>query len=116
MKMKKLMALVLVLGSATPDVKTFYAARRGVLSLTRLPHRVGGGALPSIELVDISRDAVGAGQGLLAQGGDIPRPVKGDGAGAGGTLIHRQYVLRHGEPSFHFRIFVVHYMMIRIIP
>ena len=58
---------VLVLGSATPDVKTFYAARRGVLSLTRLPHRVGGGALPSIELVDISRDAVGAGQGLLAQ-------------------------------------------------
>ena len=58
---------LLVLGSATPDVKTFYAARRGVLSLTRLPHRVGGGALPSIELVDISRDAVGAGQGLLAQ-------------------------------------------------
>ena len=32
------------------------------------------------------------------------------------ALIQRQYVLRHGEPSFHFRIFVVHCMMIRIIP
>lgn len=58
---------LLVFGSATPDVKTFYAAKQGIISLTRLPHRVGGGALPAIELVDISRDALeGAGQGLLA--------------------------------------------------
>lgn len=57
---------LLVLGSATPDVKTFHAAKQGVFSLTRLPNRVGGGTLPVIELVDISRDAVGAGQGLLA--------------------------------------------------
>ena len=45
---------LLVLGSATPDVKTFYAARQGALPLLRLPERVGGGELPPVQLVDIS--------------------------------------------------------------
>ena len=44
---------LLVLGSATPDVKTFYAARRGLFPLAVLPRRVGGGTLPGVELVDI---------------------------------------------------------------
>ncbi|MBQ9104523.1 MAG: primosomal protein N', partial [Mailhella sp.] len=44
---------LLVLGSATPDIKTFYAARQGAFPLARLTHRVGGGTLPEIELVDI---------------------------------------------------------------
>lgn len=44
---------VLVLGSATPDVKTFHAAREGRLPMAVLPGRVGGGALPDVELVDI---------------------------------------------------------------
>ena len=57
---------LLVFGSATPDVKTFYAAKQGELSLTCLPHRVGGSNLPAIELVDISRDAMNGGDGLLA--------------------------------------------------
>lgn len=48
---------LLVLGSATPDIKTFYAARQGTFPLARLPRRVGGGALPAIELVDIRESA-----------------------------------------------------------
>ncbi len=44
---------LLVLGSATPDVKTFYAASRGDIPVDRLPDRVGGGTLPEIRLVDI---------------------------------------------------------------
>ncbi len=44
---------LLVLGSATPDIKTFYAAQQGVFPLTRLARRVGGGSLPSIDVVDI---------------------------------------------------------------
>lgn len=44
---------LLVLGSATPDIKTFYATRRGLFPLAALPRRVGGGALPGVELVDI---------------------------------------------------------------
>lgn len=45
---------LLVLGSATPDMKTFHAVQEGHLPVLRLPHRVGGGTLPRIDLVDIS--------------------------------------------------------------
>lgn len=45
---------LLVLGSATPDLKTFHAASEGRLPLLRLPERVGGRELPPVELVDIS--------------------------------------------------------------
>ena len=45
---------LLVLGSATPDIKTFHAAQQGSLSVLRLPARVGGGTAPSVELVDMS--------------------------------------------------------------
>lgn len=48
---------LLVLGSATPDVKTFHAVQTGMLPMERLPQRVGGGSLPGISLVDISRMA-----------------------------------------------------------
>ncbi len=45
---------LLVLGSATPDLKTFYAAKQGKLQMQSLPARVGGGTLPEITLVNIS--------------------------------------------------------------
>jgi primosomal protein N' (replication factor Y) len=44
---------LLLLGSATPDIKTFYAAENGSLPLLSLPGRVGGRPLPSVELVNI---------------------------------------------------------------
>lgn len=44
---------LLVLGSATPDVKTFQAARTGQVPMVRLPHRVGSSGMPAIELVDM---------------------------------------------------------------
>ena len=44
---------LLVLGSATPDLKTFYAVREAKIPVSTLPARVGGGTLPSIRLVDI---------------------------------------------------------------
>ncbi len=44
---------LLVLGSATPDVKTFHAAKSDQIDMVRLPDRVGGGRLPAIRLVDI---------------------------------------------------------------
>ncbi|MDE7242107.1 primosomal protein N' [Desulfovibrio sp.] len=45
---------LLVLGSATPDLKTFHAASSGRLPVLRLAERVGGRPLPPVELVDIS--------------------------------------------------------------
>lgn len=44
---------LLVLGSATPDIKTFYAVEQGRLAMLTLPQRVGGRPLPPVELVDI---------------------------------------------------------------
>lgn len=49
-----------VLGSATPRVETFYRAHRGDLELVSLPERVGGRALPPIEVVDL-REELAAG-------------------------------------------------------
>ena len=48
---------LLLLGSATPDVKTFHAARQNSFPLSRLPSRAGGGNLPKIELADIGKSA-----------------------------------------------------------
>jgi primosomal protein N' (replication factor Y) len=44
---------LLVLGSATPDLKTFHAADRGDLVRVEMPGRVGKSELPAVELVDI---------------------------------------------------------------
>ncbi|MBU1001667.1 MAG: primosomal protein N' [Proteobacteria bacterium] len=44
---------LLVLGSATPDVKTFQAVEQGAISKVSMPTRVGGNALPPVEFVDL---------------------------------------------------------------
>jgi primosomal protein N' (replication factor Y) (superfamily II helicase) len=44
---------LLLMGSATPDVKVFHAARNGGIALTRLPNRVGEARLPEVRLVDL---------------------------------------------------------------
>lgn len=46
---------LLLLGSATPDMKTFYAARKQDAPLIRLPNRVGGGRLPEVAIVPLSK-------------------------------------------------------------
>jgi primosomal protein N' (replication factor Y) len=46
---------LLVLGSATPDVKTYHAARSGAVPAVVLAHRVGAGRPPEIEIVDMGQ-------------------------------------------------------------
>ncbi|HEY5218689.1 MAG TPA: primosomal protein N', partial [Gemmatimonadaceae bacterium] len=46
---------VVVLGSATPSLESWYNAERGRHHLLRLPGRVGGGVLPDVEVVDMRR-------------------------------------------------------------
>ncbi len=48
-------AALLLLGSASPDVKTFFAAEKGELGLQSLQHRVGAGRLPAVELVHLKQ-------------------------------------------------------------
>lgn len=45
-----------VLGSATPSLESFYQAEQGKYRYFELKERVGGLALPKIELIDISRE------------------------------------------------------------
>jgi len=63
MKLAELTGAVVVLGSATPDVETFYHAQRGDYHLLSLPERVTpdeGSPLPRVEVVDM-RDELKAG-------------------------------------------------------
>ncbi len=48
---------LLVLGSATPDIKTYYATKEKQLPVQLLANRVGGGTLPEINLVDIGNQS-----------------------------------------------------------
>ena len=41
-----------LLGSATPSIETWRAARRGRYRLLEMPSRIGGGALPQLHLID----------------------------------------------------------------
>lgn len=50
---------VLLLSSATPSVESFYQAQRGKYHLVHLPTRYHGGALPDVNIVDMS-DQYGA--------------------------------------------------------
>ncbi len=85
---------LLVLGSATPDLKTFYAAKCGHLPLLHLPHRIKGRGLPPVELVDISTLPPGGSStaGLLAkQSEDALRQTLARGEQAVVLLNRRGY-------------------------
>lgn len=57
---------MLLLGSATPDIKSFYAARQGTIPMHRLDERVGGKNLPQVRLVMIGKSSPTGGASLLA--------------------------------------------------
>jgi len=59
LKLAELTGAVVVLGSATPDVESYYRAQRGDYQLLRLPGRVtprDGTALPQVEVVDLKEE------------------------------------------------------------
>ena len=58
---------ITVLGSATPSLETWTNAESGKYRLLTLPDRVGGGRLPSVEVIDLRKTAVD--YTAMAQGG-----------------------------------------------
>lgn len=46
---------LLVLGSATPDIKTYHAAIQSRIELVQMHHRIGSSTLPSVEFVDLKK-------------------------------------------------------------
>ncbi|BDG60659.1 replication restart helicase PriA [Caldinitratiruptor microaerophilus] len=59
-------ALVL-LGSATPALETFWRAREGRVALVRLPERVRGRPLPPVEIVDMRAELRSGRAGLFSR-------------------------------------------------
>jgi primosomal protein N' (replication factor Y) len=58
-KLAELMGAVVLLGSATPDVESFYKAQSGEYKLLTLPERVvptAGSPLPQVEVVDMREE------------------------------------------------------------
>ncbi len=69
---------ITVLGSATPSLESWANATAGKSTLVRLPDRVGGGRLPSIEVTDLRKIAVdytGMAQGGVDYGAVIREPL-----------------------------------------
>jgi len=67
----------IVLGSATPSLESWHAARRGRYRLLALPERVGGAQLPALERIDLrgrtlrhqlAQEAIDAIEAALARG------------------------------------------------
>src|SRR5688500_13971998 len=71
-------AAITVLGSATPSLESWANAAARKSTLLRLPDRVGGGRLPSIEVTDLRKIAVdysGMAQGGVDYGAVIREPL-----------------------------------------
>lgn len=58
---------LLLLGSATPDIKSFYASENGAIPLHELNERVSGGNLPAIQLVQLGKQATSSTGGLMPE-------------------------------------------------
>ena len=57
----------LILGSATPAVGTYKRAAEGELTLVKLQNRVGGGALPGPEIVDMAAELRAGNNGIFSK-------------------------------------------------
>ena len=77
---------LLLLGSATPDVKSFHAAREGRILLHTLPERVGGGSLPEVRLSLLPRGGPAAGANAGGKGVPLLSPQSVD---ALNTVVER---------------------------
>ncbi|HUU07960.1 MAG TPA: primosomal protein N' [Dehalococcoidales bacterium] len=70
LKLAELTGAVVILGSATPDVETFYRAERGEYQLLRLPERVvptEGSPLPEVEIVDLREELKAGNRSLFSR-------------------------------------------------
>jgi primosomal protein N' (replication factor Y) len=70
LKLAELSGAVVILGSATPDVETYYHAQKGKYKLLTLPGRVtprDGTAMPQVEMVDMREELKAGVRGLFSR-------------------------------------------------
>ena len=56
----------LVLGSATPDIKTFYRTEQNEIELLKLTKRANNSSLPSVEVVDLKNELATGNKSMLS--------------------------------------------------
>ncbi|MGD9519961.1 MAG: primosomal protein N' [Armatimonadota bacterium] len=86
---------VLLLGSATPDVETYYRATQGEMELFELPERVDSRPLPEVRIVDLSKDV------FIGEGRTFSEPLRAameDAIGRGEQVI--LFLNRRGFSTF----------------
>ena len=69
-KLAELTGATVVLGSATPDVETYYKAQRGEYKLLTLPERVTptpGAAMPGVEIADMREELKMGNRGVFSR-------------------------------------------------
>jgi primosomal protein N' (replication factor Y) len=70
LKLAEMSGAAVILGSATPDVETFYHAERGDYHLLKLPERVtprDGSPLPQVEVVDLREELKAGNRSLFSR-------------------------------------------------
>ena len=55
-----------VLGSATPDVNTFYKAKQGKITLLTLKHRANNASLPKVHVVDLRNELISGNKSMIS--------------------------------------------------
>ena len=65
--MAKMADVPLVLGSATPDISTFYKAKNGSIELIKLTKRANNSKLPEIEIVDLRQELANGNRSILSR-------------------------------------------------
>ena len=58
---------VLVLGSATPSVTSYYRAKQGIYELIEMDERIGKSVMPKLEIVDMRKEAASGNTGVLSR-------------------------------------------------
>ncbi len=69
-KLAELAGAVVILGSATPDVESFYRSQKGDYHLLQLPERLTpseGSPLPQVEVVDLREELKAGNRGLFSR-------------------------------------------------
>ncbi len=59
--------ICLVLGSATPDIETYYKAQKQEVELLELKHRANNSSLPDVEIVDLREEMFSGNKSMISK-------------------------------------------------
>ncbi|GAI98582.1 unnamed protein product, partial [marine sediment metagenome] len=97
-KLAELSRAVVILGTATPDVETFYYAQRGDYHMLQLPERVTpseGSPLPQVEVVDLREELKAGNRSIFSR--SLSQAIKESIAHGGQVIL---FLNRRGSATF----------------